>query len=237
MLEGKISLLSKNNKEVDINSGSVASIDKKGLVSQTRIINTGKYLQFLYNYEIEPYAYLTDNQLNKFLKNSNSGILLNNNLGRGEFFVSKKDVSPEVLKILKFINASQISELISYIQNVPIQKNWKSWQRFIKAETLLLNGNIEDFKKYSKRLPDDNRKIYIWAKFNISQGHLKKAKDLLLSISPKKRMSFHNYQLGKIYKVMGKNKEAYKYLKIAHNQAKFWINPLVDMASLAMLRL
>ena len=108
---------------------------------------------------------------------------------------------------------------------MPIAENWKSWQRFIKAETLILNGNIEEFKKYSKRLPDDNRKIYIWAKFNISQGELKKAKDLLLSISPEKRMSFHNYQLGKIYKVMGKNEQAFKYFKIAHNQAKLWINP------------
>ena len=85
---------------------------------------------------------------------------------------------------------------------MPITENWKIGKRFIKAETLILNGNVEEFKKYSKRLPDDNRKIYIWAKFNISQGELKKAKDLLLSISTKKRMSFHNYQLGKIYKVM-----------------------------------
>ena len=46
LLEGKISLLSKNNKEVDINSGSVASINKQGLVSQTKIINSGN-LQFL----------------------------------------------------------------------------------------------------------------------------------------------------------------------------------------------
>ena len=72
MLEGKISLVSNNNKEVNINSGSVASINKQGLVSQTKIINTGKYLQFLYNYEIEPYAYLTEDQLNKFLNQSNS---------------------------------------------------------------------------------------------------------------------------------------------------------------------
>ena len=74
MLEGKISLVSKNNKEVNINSGSVASINKQGLVSQTKIINTGKYLQFLYNYEIEPYAYLTEDQFNKFLNQSNSQI-------------------------------------------------------------------------------------------------------------------------------------------------------------------
>ena len=208
MLEGKISLVSNNNnKEVNINSGSVASIDKKGLVSQTKIINTGKYLQFLYNYEIEPYAYLTEDQFNKFLKIKVIVRFIENNLGRGEFFVSKQDLSPEVLKIIEYVNTNQISELISYIQKMPITKNWKSWQRFIKAETLILNGNIEEFKKYSKRLPDDNRKIYIWAKFNISQGELKKAKDLLLSISPEKRMSFHNYQLGKIYKVMGKIKK------------------------------
>ena len=53
LLEGKISLVSNNNKKVNINSGSVASINKQGLVSQAKIINSGKYLQFLYNYEIE----------------------------------------------------------------------------------------------------------------------------------------------------------------------------------------
>ena len=78
LLEGKISLVSNinNNKEVNINSGSVASINKQGLVSQTKIINSGKYLQFLYNYEIEPYAYLTENQFNKFLNQNNSSDII-----------------------------------------------------------------------------------------------------------------------------------------------------------------
>ena len=171
MLEGKISLVSNKNKEVNINSGTVASISKKGLVSQTKIINTGKYLQFLYNYELEPYAYFTEEQLNKFLRKRNGEELLINDIGRGEFNVRKQDLPTEIYKMIKYINTNQISELISYMQNVPIKKNWKSWQRFIKAETLILNGNVEDFKNYTKRLPEeDNRKIYIWAKFNISQG-------------------------------------------------------------------
>ena len=49
---------------------------------------------------------------------------------------------------------------------------------------------LKSLKNILKRLPDDNRKIYIWAKFNISQGDLKKAKDLLLSISPEKKNVF-----------------------------------------------
>ena len=85
--------------------------------------------------------------------------------------------------------------------------------KIYKAETLIINGDIDGFKKYSKRLPDDIRKIYIWAKFHISQGDLKKAKELLLSIPVGKRMSFHNYQLGKIYKVMGLNEEAFKHFE------------------------
>ena len=40
-------------KNIDLNSGSVANIDEKGSISQTKIINTGKYLQFLYNYQID----------------------------------------------------------------------------------------------------------------------------------------------------------------------------------------
>ena len=142
LLEGKISLVSKKNEEVNIDSGSVASISKQGTVSQTKIINSGKYLQFLYNYELEPHAYFTNDQLNKFLNQRNSDESLKNNIGRGEFFVNKKDLSPEIFKIIEYINTNQISELVSYIQNSPIKKHWKSWVRFIKAETLILNGNV-----------------------------------------------------------------------------------------------
>jgi hypothetical protein len=46
---------------------------------------------------------------------------------------------------------------------------------------------VSEFKIFSKRLPDDFRTIYIWAKYNISQGELEKAKKLLLSIPVENR--------------------------------------------------
>ena len=88
---------------------------------------------------------------------------------------------------------------------------------------------------FSKRLPDDFRKIYIWAKYNISQGKLEKAKELLLSIPDENRLSFHNFQLGKIYKIMGFSAKAESYFKKSHTQAKLWVKPLIELASIAML--
>ena len=234
LLEGKISLLSKTKNKVDINSGSIASIDKKGSVSQTKIISTGKYLQFLYNYKIEPYAYLTQDQFNKFKRVIDTEEIFLNNFGRGEFVATKQDLPPEIIKIVEYINNNQMTELLDFFKINQVRNDWKSWRRFLEAETLIINGDIDGFKKYSKRLPDDYRKIYIWAKFYISQGDLKKAKELLLSIPAAKRMSFHNFQLGKLYKVMGLNEEAAKYLTKSKMQAKFWVYPLIELASIAM---
>ena len=75
----------------------------------------------------------------------------------------------------------------------------------------------------------------IKSKYNISQGELEKAKELLLSIPSEKRLSFHNFQIGKIYKIMGLSKKAENYFKKSHKQAKLWAKPLVELASIAML--
>ena len=236
LLEGKISLKSKNNEQVNINSGSVANIDKSGNVSQTKIINTGKYLQFLYNYQIEPYAYISEDKINSFLKKSeNIKSSLDNDFGRGEFFINRQNLPTEIAIIQEFVNKNNISELISFLDDPKSRIKWKTWARFIRAETLIINGDTEEFKKYLKRLPNDIRKIYIWAKFNISEGQLEKAKELLLSIPAEKRLSFHNFQLGKIFKVMGQSDEAKIYFKKSITQAQLWINPLVELASIALL--
>ena len=236
LLEGKVSIASNNNKNIDLNSGSVANIDEKGLMSQTKIINTGKYLQFLYNYQIEPYAYIPKKELDIFIKNKKSEIKSNESgLGRGEFYVNKEQLPNEVLNIQEYINKNQISELISYLDLIKISNDWKTWFNYVKAETLIINGNVSEFKIFSKRLPDDFRTIYIRAKYNISQGELEKAKELLLSIPEGNRLSFHNFQLGKINKIMGLSEKAENYFKKSHTQAKLWVKPLTELASIAML--
>ena len=232
LLEGKIALKSKNNDEVNVNSGSVASVDKSGNVSQTKIINTGRYLQFLYNYQIEPYAYFSENIINSF--KSETGKSLKEDLGRGEFFVNKEKIPEEFFKIKEFINRNQINELVNFLDNPRSSINWKTWAKFIKAETFIASGDVEGFKTYSKRLPNDIRLIYLRAKFNISQGELEKSKELLLSILPEKRLSFHNFQLAKIFKIMGQNEKAKIYFKKSRDQAKLWINPVVELASIAL---
>ncbi len=236
LLEGKVSIASNSNKNINLNSGSVANIDEKGSISQTKIINTGKYLQFLYNYQIEPYAYIPKKELNTFINNKKNNISTNeSSLGRGEFYVKNDELPKDVLNIQEYINKNQISELINYLDNINLKGDWRTWFNYVKAETLIINGNVNDFKIFSKRLPDDFRTIYIWAKYNISQGELEKAKELLLSIPDEKRLSFHNFQLGKIHKIMGLNKKAKIYFEKSRSQAMLWVKPLTELASIAML--
>lgn len=232
LLEGKIVLKSNNNDEVNINSGSVASVDRSGSVSQTKIINTGKYLQFLYNYQIEPYAYFSENIINSF--KSETGKSSKEGLGRGEFFANKEKIPVEFFKIQEFVNRNKINELVNFLNNPRSSINWKTWAEFIKAETFIASGDFEGFKTYSKRLPNDIRSTYLRAKFNISQGELEKSKELLLSIPPEKRLSFHHFQIAKIFKIMGQSEKAKIYFNKSRVQANLWINPVVELASIAL---
>ena len=236
LLEGKISIKSKNDKSLDIKAGSVANIDKQGQISSTKIINTGKYLQFLYNYEIEPYAYLPANELKQFMVINSQKIINDvNEMGRGEFIVPNSKLPNQVKVTLNYIAKNNISELLSYIENLKINKKWNSWFKYIKAEALILSGDTDAFENYFNEISNDSRKQYLKAKYNISQGNLKIAKNIILSIDNEKLMSFHNFQLGKINKAMGLAQEAEKYFAKSKKQAALWINPLIELSSIAML--
>ena len=236
LLEGKISINSKNNKNLNINAGSVANIDKEGSVSSTKIINSGEFLQFLYNYEIEPYAYIPENELKKFMSlNKKNNFKNNHEMGRGEFIVPNSQLPRQVKKALTHIAKNDISALLNYIETVNINNKWSSWFKYMKAEALIVAGNTNDFEKYLDQFPSEDRKSYLEAKYKISQGELEKAKSIFFRIDKEKLMSFHNYQLGKINKAMGLVKEAEQYFKISKKQAILWINPIIELASLAML--
>ena len=236
LLEGEVSINSDAGNSININAGSVANIDKKGLISSTKIINSGKYLQFLYNYEIEPYAYIPDKELKYFIEiNKQKEINDINEIGRGEFKVINSKLPKQVKEALKNIGNKDTSPLINFNEGIKLKGEWGSWFKYIKAEALIISGNISEYEKYIKEIPNDNRKKYLEAKYNISQGELEKAKKLLLSINPKNIMSFHNFQLGKIHKAMGLEEEAEKYFKASKDQAKLWVSPIIELASIAML--
>ena len=188
LLEGEVSIKSDTGNSVNINAGSVANINKKGLISSTKIINSGKYLQFLYNYQIEPYAYIPEKELKYFLKINNEKDI--NEIGRGEFVVPNNKLPNKVNEALNYIVNKDTSPLINYKESIKLDGEWSSWFKYIKAEALIISGNLIGYEKYIKEIPDNNRKKYLEAKYNISQGELEKAKKLLLSIKPKKHNVF-----------------------------------------------
>ena len=60
VLEGQIDLASNNGSKKNVSSGELASISKNGTISVNKLLNPGDYLQFVFRYELEPYAYLSN---------------------------------------------------------------------------------------------------------------------------------------------------------------------------------
>ena len=58
VMEGEIELASSTGDKKNVESGSVAAVNKSGKISVAKIINPEEYLQFVYRYRIEPLAYL-----------------------------------------------------------------------------------------------------------------------------------------------------------------------------------
>ena len=74
VVEGQIELASNNGTKKSVSSGELASVSKSGVISVNKLLNPGDYLQFVFRYELEPYAYLTSKifknkkDRNKFIK-------------------------------------------------------------------------------------------------------------------------------------------------------------------------
>ena len=70
VLEGEINLKGDNSEGETIESGDVASISKDGEISVSKILNPAEYLQFVFNYKIEPAAYFPYIDVNQKLNAS-----------------------------------------------------------------------------------------------------------------------------------------------------------------------
>ena len=57
VLEGSISVAGKDGQPKEIDNGQVANISSNGNISVNKLLNPANYLQFIFRYEVEPFAY------------------------------------------------------------------------------------------------------------------------------------------------------------------------------------
>ena len=57
VMEGIVELANNAGKKQSIEKDQLASVDKSGNIKVNKLLNPGEYLQFVFRYEIEPFAY------------------------------------------------------------------------------------------------------------------------------------------------------------------------------------
>ena len=130
-------------------------------------------MQFVFRYELEPYAYLPIE-------------LFNNKQDRNKFI---KELRVSNIKKNNPCNLNQINELnylkdniskISYECLLKIDfnsvesKKLSNWLALLQVEFLYSQGNVDEANKLLKQLPDNPSKKYVSAKYFFQKGHIKK---------------------------------------------------------------
>ena len=181
VVEGQIELASNNGTKKRVLSGELASVSKSGVISVNKLLNPGDYLQFVFRYELEPYAYLpvgifkNNQERNKFVKELRDTNNKKNNtcdLNQiNEFNYLKRNISQISYECLLNINFNNIkSEELS------------NWLALLQVEFLYSQGNVDEANKLLKDLPNNLDKKYVSAKYLFSKGAYKEATHILKSI-------------------------------------------------------
>ena len=142
VLEGEIDVSGGKNTQQSISSGDVADISRDGGISVSKIINPAGYIQFIFNYKIEPLAYfpfIEQQQRYEASKNLQKTILSGALQTKCKFYDSEtRD------KFLDLIAKSSIECLLAIQPNLMTGKALKDWANLILAEANLSQGNINE---------------------------------------------------------------------------------------------
>ena len=65
---GEIKLAGNDGITKDIENGQIASVNSSGVISVNKLLNPADYLQFIFKYEVEPFAYAPENVGDKLEK-------------------------------------------------------------------------------------------------------------------------------------------------------------------------
>ena len=71
LFKGEIKLAGNDGITKDIENGQIASVGSSGVISVNKLLNPADYLQFIFKYRVEPFAYAPENVGDKLAKVSN----------------------------------------------------------------------------------------------------------------------------------------------------------------------
>ena len=185
VMEGKIDLQSSSGAKESIEGGSVATIGKGGKVSIATLVNPGEYLQFVYKYQVEPFAYLPlgliksdpDGNTVRGLGSgsetlSGSERALAEKLKVGSFPTQYTGVPSEVYKLIRYADRKQFLSITYFSDTNNWSSSWVDWLNAIKAESYLAIGDDKRASRQIRKINNQFTKDYVRAKQLISKGFL-----------------------------------------------------------------
>ena len=229
VLEGAISLAGNDGLTKQIENGQIANVSSKGTISVTKLLNPANYLQFIFKYEVEPFAYAPANIGEKLNKTS---LLSKIDPSQKTTACELNDrVTPE--RFLESIKNRDPSCLVKINPEILPNGKWKVWANLIKADANFALGDTKTGLDILTAIPVSAGKLYVEAKFEFSNGEYDLAiQKLLQGIGQEyEKASFHAL-LGEIEQAKGNPDIALGYFRKANEIDPYWQKPLIKVSQI-----
>lgn len=229
VLEGAISLESDDGVTKQIDNGEIANVATNGAISVSKLLNPENYLQFIFKYEVEPFAYAP--------ADVGEGLDKTSRLSRIDpsdktiTCALNESVTPRLF--LESVQNRNPSCLVKIEPNILPNGKWKDWASLIKADANFALGDTKAGNRILKSIPQSSGKLYVEAKFKFSNGQydlaVQKLEEGVKDAFGK--ASFYSL-LGEIEQAKGNSNSALVYFKKANEADPYWQKPLIKISQI-----
>jgi len=229
VLEGEIKLAGNDGITKDIENGQIASVNSSGVISVNKLLNPADYLQFIFKYEVEPFAYAPENVGDKLEKISRLAVV--DPSEKTTACELNEMVTPE--RFLESIENRDPSCLVKINPNILPDGKWNIWAKLIKADANFALGDVETGRQILNEIPASSGKLYVEGKFNFSNGDYDLATKILLQgvEEAQSKASFYSL-LAEIEQAKGNSLSALDYFKRANKHDPYWQKPLIKISQI-----
>ncbi len=229
VLEGEIGLKGDDGVSKKIDNGQIANVSSNGVISVTKLLNPANFLQFIFRYEVEPFAYAP----------KDVGTQLEKTSPLSEISPSEKTTACELddtvtpQRFLESVRNRDPSCLVKIDPNILPEGKWKNWAKLIKADANYALGDVDTGTKILSGIPFSSGKLYVEAKFDFSNGEYETAVKKLLNglEQTSSKASFYSL-LAEIEQAKGNITLSLDYLRKANQEDPYWQKPLVKISQI-----